>query len=181
MNRQAVILLVFTLTASILAALPVQVNATSRTIAVSNDYQKVSSAIGNASAVTLNVTAQNETTVSLSWTLSRDAIPGYDLIVGYELFMSSTGINGQYAKIWNTLDNQRMSTYVDGLSPKTEYYFYLVATGLSGNYKSNTVQVTTAAESDDAGATWLSVAATAAVVAVLVAMAALVYWKKRKR
>jgi hypothetical protein len=67
--------------------------------------------------------------------------------------MSSTGINGQYAKIWNTLDNQRMSTNVDDLSPATEYYFYLVATGLSGNYKSNTVQVTTAAKADDAEAT----------------------------
>lgn len=153
MNRRAVILSVLTLTASILAALPVQINAMPRTIVVSNDYQTVSSAIGNATAVTLNLTAQTETTVSLSWTLARDAIPGYGIIVGYELFMSSTGINGQYAKIWNTLDNQRMSTNVDGLSPDTEYYFYLVATGLSGNYKSNTVQVTTAAKADDAGAT----------------------------
>ncbi len=148
MGRRAGILLVVAFAASILAVLPVQAKATD----VLTDYQQASSLTGNASAVTLNITAQTNTTVTFSWTLSRDAIPGYDIVVGYQLFMSSTGINGQYAKVWSTSDNQRKSTSVDDLTPDKEYCFYLVANGLAGNYNSNIV-LTRSTQTDDAGAT----------------------------
>jgi len=91
--------------------------------------------------VILSAVVKTETTVSLSWTISNDSIPNYEIIAGFELYMSSTGPNGPYSKVWSTLNNQQTSTYINDLSPDASYCFYIIATGLSGSYQSNTVQV----------------------------------------
>ena len=92
----------------------------------------------------LTATGETETTIFLSWTISYQSsvIPGYEIIAGYELYMSSTGQEGPYIKVWNTMISQQMSTYVNNLSPDASYFFYVVATGLSGTYYSDKVQVT---------------------------------------
>lgn len=99
--------------------------------------------VNGASPVALSLTVQTQTSVSLSWTLSRNGLPGYEVIYGVQLYMSSTGINGTYTNVWEIVNTQVSSTSVNDLSPGTSYCFYTVADGFAGYYDSNTIQVTT--------------------------------------
>jgi hypothetical protein len=83
MSRRAGILLIVAFAASILVVLPVQAKATN----VSKDYQPVNSLIENASAVTKHNCPDLPRSRYLD---TMDAIPGYDIVVGYQLLMSST-------------------------------------------------------------------------------------------
>jgi hypothetical protein len=93
-----------------------------------------------ATTVTLSSTAQTETTVSLSWTESQDVF-----FSSYTLYFSSAGVNGPYSDIWSTTVKGQTTTYVNGLSPNTNYWFYIVDSGVFvGSSSSNTLQVATA-------------------------------------
>lgn len=94
--------------------------------------------VNAAATVTLSPSGQTETTISLAWTKSTDS-----LFKNYQLYFSSTGVNGPYSSIWSTTNEAQTSTFVGGLSPHTDYWFYILDTDMLGNARSNTLQVTT--------------------------------------
>lgn len=91
-----------------------------------------------APSVPTNLAASNttETTTELSWTASTDnvAVTGYDVYQDESLVTSVTGT----------------SYLVTGLTPSTDYSFYVTAKDAAGNASgnSNTVNVTTATPAD---------------------------------
>ena len=92
-----------------------------------------------AASVILSSSAQTETTVTLSWTQSDDW-----LFSSYELYYSSTGGNGPYSSVWKTTTKGDTSTIMQGLSPNTNYWFYILDSGtFVGSTPSNTLQVKT--------------------------------------
>ena len=92
-----------------------------------------------ASGFNLTASGQTETTITLSWTKSTDV-----WFYKYQLWVSSTGTNGPWTNIWTSDGNSTHNTYaVTGLSPNTQYWFYVEDTGLSQDYNSNVYQVST--------------------------------------
>jgi hypothetical protein len=95
--------------------------------------------VNAAASVTLSSPAQTETTVTLSWTQSNDW-----LFSSYELYYSSTGVNGPYSSSWSTTNKGETITVMHGLSPNTDYWFYILDSGsFVGSTPSNTLQVKT--------------------------------------
>lgn len=102
-------------------------------------FISLSNNVSAATSVTLSSPAKTETTVTLSWTRSDDW-----LFSNYQLFYSSTGVNGPFESIWSTTNKDTTTTYIYGLAPNTDYYFYILDTGSGvGSSPSNTLQVTT--------------------------------------
>jgi len=101
-------------------------------------------------------TGVTETTVTLQWPRS-----GFYFFTGYNLFESSTGVNGPYTQIFWTGDEGVTSFPAIGLSSNTNYWFYVEEHASFSQYgRSNTLQVTTAsnpwlwvASSDNTSAT----------------------------
>jgi fibronectin type III domain protein len=102
----------------------------------------VTNMVKAATSVTLSTTGHTPNSITLSWTGSNDI-----LFSSYKLYESSVGVNGPYTEIWSTSSKGTTSTYADGLSPDTSYYFYIVDSGtLVGSSNSNTLQATTTSD-----------------------------------
>jgi hypothetical protein len=92
-----------------------------------------------ASGFNLMAAGQTETTITLSWTKSTDV-----WFYKYFLWESTAGTNGPWTNIWTSDGNSDSNKYaVTGLSPNTQYWFYVEDTGLSQDYNSNVYQVST--------------------------------------
>jgi hypothetical protein len=92
----------------------------------------------NSAGFTLSSSARTETTITLTWTQSTDLY-----FYSYTLYYSSAGTNGPFTQIWSTSNLTQTSINVDGLSPNTDYWFYVADSGFTQNYNSNTYQVST--------------------------------------
>jgi len=92
-----------------------------------------------ASPFILSSTGRTETTISLIWTQSSDALFYY-----YDVFMSSVGSNGPWTKVWTSdSTNSHNSVAISGLTPDSTYWFYVEDHGLAVDYNSNTIQAST--------------------------------------
>lgn len=91
-----------------------------------------------ATSVTLSSSAQTETTVTLTWSQSGDL-----LFTSYTLYYSSAGANGPWSNIWSTGTKSTTAMFVNGLSPSSNYWFYILDTDALGHANSNTLEVTT--------------------------------------
>ena len=64
----------------------------------------------------------------------------------YQLYMSSTSWQGPWEEVWSTGSKGQTTTYVSGLSPNSNYWFYVRDSGsLVGSTDSNPIEVTTVA------------------------------------
>lgn len=96
------------------------------------------SPVSGASTVTLGTSGKTQTTITLSWTQSGDS-----LFSKYELYMSSTGVNGPFTKIYEQTNKAKTTYAVTDLQPETPYWFYIKDVDWLASANSNTYQAST--------------------------------------